>query len=233
MKSGWQKLETQKQAPALKKFSANAGAFAAASKGGGNRLQDSACRRLATVNGVLIIGVRSANDALNVELNAINPTGASGITPVSMHDAGAGETSVIAGDEYDALTLTAGVKDAYCEVTADPTFRGERTIVAPLQTLAAPLADAGTDQAVAANAQVTLTAALQTEPQRQFGSNAEYVWTLTSGTVAAFTALSEAARRQRVCGPFSIGSAGAKVFTLTVIGRNGVVATDTITVTAS
>ena len=80
---------------------------------------------------------------------------------------------------------------------------------------------------------MTLTAFEQPTPQATFGGPVEYIWTLTSGTVAAFTALPGAAKNQRVCGPFDIGAAAAKTFTLTVVGRNGVVATDTIVVTAT
>lgn len=103
--------------------------------------------------------------------------------------------------------------------------------IVDFRNVAPPLADAGVDQAVAANAQVTLTGAVQTTPNL---GGYEYIWTQSAGTtVAAFAALPGAQKNQRIVGPFNIGAAGATTFTLTVIGPNGIVASDTIVVTAT
>lgn len=179
MQSGWQKLQTPLQSEALQRISRNAGAAAFANRGGGFRIQDAALRRLATVHGILAIGVIRANPAelLDIEISVRNPIASGVKLPVSILPEEGGTPVVVASDEWEAVTLAAGGDvHAVAEVTASPEIRGERKGVVP--NISNPIADAGPDQNVLWAEEVTLDGSGSVDPD---GYPLQYFWEQVNG----------------------------------------------------
>lgn len=179
MQSGWQKLQTPLQSEALQRISRNAGAVAFANRGGGFRLQDAALRRLATVHGILAIGVIRANPAevLDVQVSVRNPIASGVKLPVSIVPEVAGTPVVVSNDEWEAVTLSGGGEVlAVAEVAASPEIRGERKGVIP--NVSPPIADAGPDQNVLWADVVTLDGSGSSDPD---GYPLQYFWEQSNG----------------------------------------------------